>query len=389
MFYAFLSNGDGTFRVVPSVPPPWCGGQASGCLSSQPNHIIVGDFDGDGKTDFMSANGNFDVFLSNGDGSFTWIATPPPSSCTDGTTTSAALCIDPSPKFGQAMMTGDFNGDGKTDFVCIQHRYPSQGYVFLSNGNGTFQLVDGSALPTNLSPTTNGVIVGDFTGAGKTEIMSANTNYDVWLFTGTAFQQIASTPPPAECGDRAAGCIGYDSPIGLIVGDFSGIGKTGFLSSTSDYQRRIMGVPLGGLADLLISMSNGLGKTTTISYAPSSTYKNSYLPVGAVFQTVKTVTVSDNATAFSDTHTYKYKGGLWDNEERFLGFGETTETLNAAGDYNQIVYTQSSACFLQPVQTYLKDSSGSIYNFSEFSYSSVAVPGCAPQKIKNQYAIAM
>jgi RHS repeat-associated protein len=363
-FYTFLSNGDGTFRIVTWAPPSWCGGKASGCLSNQPNHIVVGDFDGDGKTDFMSANGNFDVFRSNGDGTFTWIPTPPPSSCTDGTTTSAALCINTSPYFANATIVGDFNGDGKTDFGCVQDNRHS--YIFLSEGNGTFLLVDGATLPANLSQIPNQVILGDFNGAGKTEVMSANANFDVWLFTETGFQQVASTPPPVGWCATAADCINSDPRNRIIVGDFAGDGKTGFLSFPFS---TIMVLPVGGPADHLISVSNSLGKTTTVFYAPSSTYQNTYLPVGSVFQTVKTVTTSDTATAVSDAHTYKYAGGLWDDgERRFLGFAVTTEVINAAGDYSQTFYVQTSACFSQPLERYLKDSTGLIYNFSVYSY---------------------
>jgi hypothetical protein len=65
-FNTWLSNGDGSFRAAPSTPPEsWCsGGTAGGCLSGEPNDVVVGDFNGDGKTDFMSANGHFNTWLS-------------------------------------------------------------------------------------------------------------------------------------------------------------------------------------------------------------------------------------------------------------------------------------------------------------------------------------
>ena len=80
--------------------------------SAAPNHIVIGDIDGDGRIDFISANAYFDVFRSNGDGTFRWTPVASPSSCTDGTQTTAALCLDASATF-----VGDFNGDGKVDMV--------------------------------------------------------------------------------------------------------------------------------------------------------------------------------------------------------------------------------------------------------------------------------
>ena len=54
-----------------TVPPSWCSaGGAGACLNQAPHGVIVGDFNGDGRADFLSANTSFDAWLSNGNGSF-------------------------------------------------------------------------------------------------------------------------------------------------------------------------------------------------------------------------------------------------------------------------------------------------------------------------------
>src|SRR5205807_10092373 len=43
----------------------WCPGGATGCISTDVNHSIVGDFNGDGKTEFLAVNASFNTWLSD------------------------------------------------------------------------------------------------------------------------------------------------------------------------------------------------------------------------------------------------------------------------------------------------------------------------------------
>jgi YD repeat-containing protein len=84
--------------------------------------------------------------------------------------------------------------------------------------------------------------------------------------------------------------------------------------------------PNNPLPDLLTSLSNGLGGTTTITYVPSSQYTNAQLPYPV--QTTATITTCDNwnsttsacaGTALTTAHTYS--GGYHHIGEReFRGF---------------------------------------------------------------------
>src|SRR5262249_26471116 len=111
-FDTWLAAGDGTFHYAPcggpgatcTAPPAWCNGSAHGCLSGKSGHVTVGDFDGDGIGDFMSANGNFDVWRGKGDGTFVGnVSTPPPSFCSGG----ATGCLSGAPN---GVVVGDFDG---------------------------------------------------------------------------------------------------------------------------------------------------------------------------------------------------------------------------------------------------------------------------------------
>jgi len=104
-------------------------------LLSQFGVLAAGDFNGDGKLDFVLAGdkpsttgGGMTVFLGNGDGTFQ-----------QGTTTLG---------FGSGAMlifTGDFNHDGKLDVIIGLNANPFPAtlghsvYELLGNGDGTFQ----------------------------------------------------------------------------------------------------------------------------------------------------------------------------------------------------------------------------------------------------------
>jgi hypothetical protein len=129
-----LGNGNGTFQSAVNYG-----------AGSSPSSIAVGDFNGDGKLDLVVGNSTgVAVLLGNGDGTFQ-------------TAMSYGAAI------GQVAI-GDFNGDGKLDIIS------SGGTVLLGNGNGTFQ-----ALATMFSPVGTAIAVGDFNQDGKLDFALGNT----------------------------------------------------------------------------------------------------------------------------------------------------------------------------------------------------------------------
>jgi hypothetical protein len=116
-----LGNGDGTFGPAQS----YVISSQSGLMLS----LAVGDFNGDGTPDLVAVDaGNYpnyegtgSVLLGNGDGTF-----------------QPALTFSAGSR-PLAVAVGDFNGDGNQDLVTAAQLAEREVRVYLGNGDGTFQ----------------------------------------------------------------------------------------------------------------------------------------------------------------------------------------------------------------------------------------------------------
>jgi len=163
----FLGNGDGSFSLGATYQIPF----------ATPSSIAVADFRGDGKMDLAVANnlgGAISIFLGNGDGTF------------QGQ-------VDYSVAFPETVATADFNGDGKLDLVAANNNSPvSSAVVLLGNGDGTFQT--GVSYP--LGKEANFVTVGDFNGDKKLDLATTNyLNNNVTMLFNTGVVTFSPTTP--------------------------------------------------------------------------------------------------------------------------------------------------------------------------------------------------
>ena len=214
-----LGNGNGIFQ------PPARPGYAA------PLAVAAGDFNNDGKSDFVVSEydlewGNAQVYaqLGNGHGGFT-----PPGA--------QGWTLLPYP-LGAATVA-DLNRDGNLD-VVLWAPGGSTGYALLGNGHGSFsydfynsEFLTGSDV--------RGLAVGDFTGDGIPDLISAGETVDVL---------------------RGHGDGTFDAPIsqiangamhtGVAVADFNGDGKLDAVTSDADT----------GTVSLMLGNGNG-----TLTYA--------------------------------------------------------------------------------------------------------------------------
>jgi hypothetical protein len=222
----------------------------------RPQSIVVADFNGDGIPDIAvgvnatttGGKGYINILLGNGDGTFqaaktfaalsdnqAMVAAPfvdggPVDILTvsnSSTDTNNALILTGDGKGGftvgtpfslgvinvSALITGDFNGDGKQDFIAAGESFGVPGFdVYLGNGNGTFN--SGTLIPTADTKIT-ALGAGDFTGSGALDlaVVGSDGSVDIFLQDG-----LGDFSPGASAN---AG----KSPSAIVVGDFNGDGK--------------------------------------------------------------------------------------------------------------------------------------------------------------------
>jgi RHS repeat-associated protein len=243
----FLSNGDGTFRVVTfNYPPTWNFGLDNKW------EAISGDFNGDGRTDFarLGANSIY-VFLSNGDGTFTPSIQNYPAGWDFG---------NPS---NWKTITGDFNGDGLTDYIRLG---PTYAHVFLSNGNGTFQaLVEQYPAGWNFGWDDRfEPITGDFNGDGRMDFARLGPN-NMYVFLSKGDGHFAASTQSFPNGWNFAPNWKWKT----VVGDFNRDGRTDFARVGEGY------------AHLFISNGDGTFAMPVYQYPPGWTFPMLLVAQGA------------------------------------------------------------------------------------------------------------
>ena len=148
--YFLKGNGDGTFAAP--VPLPTATG-ANGYMMD----ATVGDFDCDGNLDFLCGGNNSFVFYYWGKG--------------DGTFTVEVKNVS---DYGRGMATGDFDEDGRDDFVRGEYSGPGRVRLFLSNGDRTFTQT--TNLVGQYGSDRYGVASGDFDGDGHLDVIGNNSS---------------------------------------------------------------------------------------------------------------------------------------------------------------------------------------------------------------------
>lgn len=144
-----------------------------GVNSGFPLSVAIGDFNGDGKRDVVTANSNTDnvsLLLGNGGGGFG---------------VASIFDLGATANFPIAGASADLNGDGRADVVTANFG-SSNISVLLANASGGFGAPNTIGLADGLDP--RSVAFGDFNLDGKLDIVTANSNSrNIALLLGNGF----------------------------------------------------------------------------------------------------------------------------------------------------------------------------------------------------------
>ncbi len=175
-----------------------------------PASVAVGDFNGDGRPDLATADffGNTVSILLND--------TAPGAS-------GASFTLAASPVVGSGplgVVIGDFNGDGKPDLAAANASGNTVAILLNSTASGaasaSFTLAASPAVGSN----PRGIVIGDFDGDGKPDLATANAN------SNTVSILLNTTAPGASGASFtlvASPAVG-SYPLSVAVGDFNGDG---------------------------------------------------------------------------------------------------------------------------------------------------------------------
>jgi Bacterial Ig-like domain (group 3)/FG-GAP-like repeat len=270
-------NGDGTFTPFPASPLP---------VGDGASPIVAADFNGDGHVDLAVANftdNNLDIFLGNGDGTFT---------------SQPAIGVGLNPF---SMTALDYNGDGITDLaIGNYHRYTSTdpGTVTLLIGNG-----DGSFSQPALSPITvgqypNDVEAADFNRDGKPDLTipnSGESDTTILLNTSTATETATAALPNVVLIGAGTHVVEASYPgntefaASSATIDLQGLVISDTLTLTANPIEQMITMPVTLTAQLGLTSSLVAPTGTVTFYDQSVNVKLGTAPVGLNGQAVLTI----------------------------------------------------------------------------------------------------
>ncbi len=235
-------------------------------------------------------------------------------------------------------LLGDFNGDGRADILRWSVDY-AQNILFLSNGDGSFTQVPAFNIKNTYLGHDNGTVgslLGDFNGDGKTDILRWWDQYQnnvMYFSNGDGSFTQASAFNLANSNLKLS-----NGTVGSFVADFDGDGKTDVLRWEDTYANNTVFLTSHTIPDLLASIVNGPGATTTTSigyspltdnevYAKDNTATYPTVDLQAPLYVVSSYSITEGVSHQMHTNNYAYAGAKADLRGRgFLGFRSTEAT---------------------------------------------------------------
>jgi hypothetical protein len=255
--YILLGDGMGGF----SAPA----GYATGASSTW---LAMGDFNRDGKLDLVTVNTNNNsasILLGNGDGTF---GGP------------QLLALNPGVSNPNYVVVSDFNGDGILDLAVGSpslYGQPNSGLVqiYLGNGDGTFEPIatDFEVGAGTYQPET----IGDFNGDGAPDLAVANNSGVVILLntTGTSAATTSSMNP-----SHFKQAVTFTATVSASVAVSGGLSPTGAVTFMDGSTTLGTATLASGNASLTIStLSIGTHMITAIYSGDINFGSHSALPL--------------------------------------------------------------------------------------------------------------
>jgi RHS repeat-associated protein len=233
---------------------------------------------------------------------------------------------------GETIFLADMTGDGLTDLVRVRNGsicyWPNRGYARFG---AKVEMADAPVFdaPDRFDP--RRIRLADVDGSGPTDLIYLGpSSVRIWQNqSGNAWSDATTLPEFPGVEDGAS----------IQVQDLLGDGTACLVWSSpllSDAWRPLRFVHLmaDGKPYLLRTIDNNLGRTTTLTYAPSTQFYVADREAGTPWatrlpfpvQVLEQVRVEDAVTGWSNATHYAYHHGYYDSDEReFRGFGKVEQ----------------------------------------------------------------
>ena len=346
-------------------------------LPNAPTSIIVSDFDADGLKDLMILTYDSHQAYKNNGGTIQsdGILHPLFSTKSVNNVSIKSNC--------NVIKTGDFNGDGLTDFV-INHLNSSYWELAINDGNWGFRNIgiigiESSAIDNDPSHNKQkDCIVTDYNHDGKSDVVLTDIKYDylkdpVWVgddvYTNYIYNKTSVTWYKCTGSDFSGEKTIYttdDNSVfnknNITLGDFDGDGRDDILTygydiyngnDKSDHLYLHGSFNSNFEANLLKSVTNGIGKTSQITYQPltystTSDNKNFYTKGSSSVYPLCDIQVPQycvskisepNGQGGSIITNFEYNGArILQTGMGFLGFNSRTVT-NTSNNFKSVTTT--------------------------------------------------
>lgn len=328
-------------------------GVLQGYHSANSHPILTGDYNGDGKTDIARVGDSAIEVFVSTGSGFSAYQNLPVPGLSYGYSS-----YDFCPTF-----TGDFNGDGLTDIGRAGDDHVT---THLSNGNG---FISGPQITNDLTKNHGcddsrayPIFTGDFNDDGLADIGRVKSDkVVVYVSTGNNFIRYGSDI------NNLSPAHGFNDPseYPLLTGDFNGDGKT-CICRISD-SGVVFFSPDGRASDLMSQLTSSAGNTTQIKYKPSSRYNNKSLPF--ILHTVSEIHTNDGLDNTAMV-SYRYAGGLYDLFDKELRSFEFEEKINPDGTKETTQFHQDKFLDHKPIQTEHSASDNTLLSKTEYTWES-------------------
>ncbi len=254
---------------------------------------------------------------------------------------------------------GDFNGDGKLDYITAYLKNPFGASSFYP-GTGNINTQDKTPIHFDLKSQYAQHLVKDINGDGKSDIIAIHTqSIDVYYSSGLKFHR------------RIYGLPFKTKDYELTFGDFNGDGVTdiyayqvyGGSSNKPEYKAKVLYFPTSVKGRLLHAIADGYNNVTEFTYdflTSKNVYKKgvgSKFPVNDIqpaLPVVSFVSIPNGMGNYGrNTTAYLYEGAkLHKQGKGFLGYEKITETNYGTGIKTETKFRYHPKYFLhQAYQT--------------------------------------